>query len=270
MNRIHPLLPYTIGADPELFMADSLGGLKASCGLIGGTKHNPQPMGLGDGFFIQEDNVAVEFNIPPAKSAEELAANLRKAITNISSNIKSMYGFEVVNLSAASFPEEELQADAAKEFGCDPDYNAWTFGAKNPRPKASDPNLRSCGGHIHVGYDLRGAQFAPDTLIRAMDLYLGVPSVLMDNGELRKQLYGKAGAFRRKPYGVEYRTLSNFWVFDDKLIEWVWNNTGRAINAVVARSVEIDSQEAIREAIDNNDKALAEKLAKVYNLEVLH
>jgi len=58
-----------------------------------------------------------------------------------------------------------------------------------------------------------------------MDLYLGVPSVLMDKGELRKQLYGKAGAYRMKPYGVEYRTLSNFWIFSDTTIGWVWDNT---------------------------------------------
>lgn len=269
MHTVTPLLPYTLGADPEMFMADNVGALKASCGKIGGTKAQPQPLGIGDGFAIQEDNVAIEFNIPPARSAQEFVENLRKAVTEIAGGIKLMYNYEIVNLSAASFPAEELTSDAAKEFGCDPDFNAWT-GSKNPRPKAADPNLRSCGGHVHVGYDTTKAAFDQAALIRAMDLYLGVPSVLMDNGELRKQLYGKAGAHRCKPYGVEYRTMSNFWVFDDKLIEWVWNNTGRAINAVVSRSVEVDSQEAIRTAIDDNNKELAEKLVKVYNLEVIH
>lgn len=264
------MIPYTLGADPEMFMADNIGALKASCGLIGGTKSMPQPLGCGEGFAVQEDNVAIEFNIPPAKSAQEFADNLQRAIKEIATGIKSMYGYEIINLSAASFPEDQLVATAAKEFGCDPDFNAWT-GLKNPRPKADDPNLRSCGGHVHVGYDWKNYPFTREALIRALDLYLGVPSVLMDRGEKRKLLYGKAGAHRIKDaYGVEYRTLSNFWIFDNKYIDWVWKGVGRALSAVEGKHVEVDSQLAIQECIDNNDKALAEKLVKVYDLEVIH
>jgi hypothetical protein len=263
-------MKFRFGADPEVFLAAQDGSLKASCGRIGGSKVKPMPMGAGPGFFILEDNVAVEFNIPPAESSDELAAHMQRALKEITDGVKSMYNFEVVNLSAASFPEEELQTEAAQVFGCDPDFNAWT-GKKNPRPNVEDKNLRSCGGHIHIGVP-QPDLFVPRTVIKMCDLYLGVPSVLMDEkGDKRRPLYGKGGAFRPKPYGVEYRTLSNFWIFDKRTIDWAFRSVDKALEAVVAQSVDVDSeQEAILDAINNNNKARAEELVHKYNLEVVY
>ena len=263
------MMNYKLGADPEMFMADRMGQLKAACGRIGGTKQHPMPMGIGDGFFVQEDNVAIEFNIPPSDTKEAFSTNLSRAVHELSNGVDQMYQFQIINLSAASFPAEELTSPAAQEFGCDPDYNAWT-GRKNPRPKATDANLRSCGGHVHIGleYPMR---HSPTRIIKAMDLFLGVPSVLMDKGELRKELYGKAGAFRAKIYGVEYRTLSNFWVFNAPLHDWVWDNVGRALDAVESQLVDFDhEQESILDAIDNNNKERANELVNKYGLEVVY
>ena len=102
-------------------------------------------------------------------------------------------------------------------------------------------------------------------------MFLGVPSVLMDEGEMRKQLYGKAGCFRPKPYGVEYRTLSNFWIFKKKHIEWVWRNTARALKAVETYNQKdmMMLGNEIRTAINKNDKALAQDLVDEFNLEVV-
>lgn len=256
-----------LGCDPELFMMDATGKLRASCGLIGGTKAHPQPLPLGEGYAVQEDNVAIEFNIPPAANAREFVEYIKKTMDFLGEGVKNMHDFKIVNMSAAYFPKDELVHPNALEFGCDPDYNAWTM-TRNPRPKAADETLRSCGGHVHVGYDKKAVN--PIHLIRAMDLFLGVPSVLMDKGELRKQLYGKAGAFRDKDYGVEYRTMSNFWVFDERLTQWVWNNTEKAINAVESRLAVDDYKDGILDAIDNNNKEAASMLVQKFGLEVLH
>lgn len=256
-----------LGCDPEVFMADLQGHLKSSIGLIGGSKEHPQPLPIGEGFMVQEDNVAMEFNIPPAESAREYVESIQKTLAFLTEGVKNRYGFQIVNLSAASWPEEELQTPQAQTFGCDPDYNAWT-GKKNPRPNAADKNLRSCGGHVHVGLDKDRINSV--NLIKMMDLYHGVPSVLMDKGELRKELYGKRGAYRDKPYGVEYRTLSNFWIFNPKLIDWVWNNTERAVAAVEAQFPIDEYDEPILQAIDNNDKSAAEYLVKHLKLEVIN
>lgn len=256
---------FSLGCDPELFLATNVGRLRASCGLIGGTKQAPQPLeDLGPGFAIQEDNVAVEFNIPPATSKREFVTSVSKAMKFIGDGIHTGLGLVIIPSSAESFPDDELTHPAAKEFGCDPDYNAWT-GSVNPKPRAQDPNLRSCGGHVHVGYDKR---IAPSYLIRCMDLFLGVPSVLMDKGELRKQLYGKAGAYRDKEYGVEYRTLSNFWVFSPKLEAWVWESTEKAFAAADEQFPVGDYKDRILDAINNNNKDAASSLVHELKLEV--
>jgi hypothetical protein len=260
-------LQLTLGCDPELFLADVNGRLKASCGLIGGTKEEPLPLPLGEGYGVQEDNVAVEFNIPPAPNAQEFVRSIGRTLDFLTATVDGMYGFHIHRSSAESFPKEELVSPASQVFGCDPDYNAWT-GKKNPRPKARDRNLRSCGGHIHVGgYEKQ--ELASDRLIKCMDLYLGVPSILMDEGELRKELYGKAGAFRDKSYGCEYRTLSNFWVFDERLRQWAWDNTERAVKAAMSQFAIDDYKDGILNAIDNNDKKIAAELVKELELEVV-
>lgn len=256
-----------LGCDPEIFLADVNGRLKASCGLIGGTKEQPAPLPLGDGYCVQEDNVAIEFNIPPANSVRAFQESIGKTLEFLQMSVDSMYGFKLIKSSAESFPEEELEAPAARVFGCDPDYNAWT-GKRNPKPRAKDRNLRSCGGHIHVG-GYSKEEIDTKHLIKCMDLFLGVPSVLMDNGELRKELYGKRGAYRDKPYGCEYRTLSNFWVFEDRLRQWAWDNTERAVQAAKSRFAVDDYDDGILSAIDNNDKNAAAELVNHLGLEVV-
>lgn len=257
-----------LGCDPEAFLVTLDGQLKSSIGLIGGSKVVPRPLfELGEGYAVQEDNVAIEFNIPPAEGRSSFVDSIHRTLDFLTKTVKDQYGFEISRLSAASFPMEELTSPAALEFGCDPDFNAWTKEV-NPRPAAEDKTLRSCGGHVHIGYEV--GSIDPTRIIQMCDLHLGVTSVLMDHGELRKELYGKAGAFREKFYGVEYRTLSNFWIFHDRLIEWVWDNTCRAVAAAEQFTLSDDDGVDIVNAINNNDKKMAEMLVKKFNLEVVH
>lgn len=251
-----------IGADPELFLMDATGALISAVERIGGSKAFPRPLPeLGDGFAVQEDNVALEYNIPAAASAEELSANINKVMAFLSQQVATM-GLQFSKLSAASFPAEQLDHPAAMEFGCDPDFNAWT-GDINPRPKADDWKLRSCGGHVHIGAQL-------DDVIKTIkrcDLFLAVPSVIQDDGLLRKELYGKAGAFRPKPYGAEYRTLSNYWIHDTKTIEWVFKNTQLAVDS--QHLTVDDDQETILDAINLNNVNAAKWLIEKYSIPMV-
>jgi hypothetical protein len=184
--------------------------------------------------------------------------------------VNATLGFTIDYRSAAYFPKEELVSEQAKVFGCDPDFNAWT-GEMNPKPQAADETLRSCGGHLHVGYPIE--EIEPRRLIKFMDLFLGVPSVVMDDGDLRKQLYGKAGAYRPKHYGAEYRTLSNFWVKHPDLTAWAWRATAEAIDHARTGDsrIIIDAyRNDIETIINKNDKTSASLMCKELGIEVVH
>lgn len=257
----------TVGTDLEVF------GKKgdyhvALCGKIGGTKEEPkQVKGMPDGFMVQEDNVSLEFNIPPAASAGTFVTYIVKIRKHVYDLLDSL-GLEPSMFSAVSFDKKELTHPNALVFGCEPDYNAWTR-RENTKPQPKDKNLRTAGGHVHVGTT------EVDMLdgIKYMDLYLGVPSILLDDSPAsleRRQSYGKAGAMRPKPYGFEYRTLSNFWMFDDALVRWVFNNTYAAMETAylckVGRKKPIPHEDCllIQECINNGDKGLAKTLIDKY------
>lgn len=254
-----------LGADPEVFVGDN-GGVRSIIGKIGGTKSHPLPLPIGEGFAVQEDNVALEFNIPPSNSRELFVDNISRATEFLETALKDKFGLHFVKESAVSFPESELNYPEAFVFGCDPDYNAWTGGV-NPKPKADDYKLRSCGGHVHLGYrDTKYAHLKLRSIIKALDLHLAVPSVLMDEGILRKQLYGKAGAYRKKPYGGEYRVLSNYWIFDKRLSTWIYDTTERAFEFVHNNGNVDEDGELIQSAINDNDQDKAHFLINKYSL----
>lgn len=253
-----------LGCDPEVFLLNQQGKFVSSIDKVGGSKLIPRQLeGMEKGFTVQEDNVALEFGIPPASSAKDFVSKIRAVMKETQEKIVPGYHFS--NVSCVSFPEEEMKDTRAFVFGCEPDFNAWTK-EQNVMPEVNDLYLRSAGGHIHVETNIN-----KEIGVKYMDLFVGIPSVLMDQGHLRKQLYGKAGAYRPKPYGFEYRTPSNYWIFNDDLIEWVWRNTEYAIVHADQDDLTIDNYSGlINDAINNNNTKVAQELVDAFGLEVLH
>ena len=249
-----------IGSDPEVFLQNAEGKPISSIGYIMADKWNPlQIPDMPLGYTLQEDNVSLEYGIPPASTSEELVGSINAVMAK---SLEYLPGLSFSKLSCIIFPEDQMQHPLAHVFGCEPDFEAWT-GKENKKPEPPHEFMRSAGGHIHIetkkdAYDV----------VRNCDLVLGVASVLMDRGEDRKKLYGKAGACRVKPYGVEYRTLSNFWIFEDRLIDWVFRNTTRAESMAGTWDVSVEADRII-EAINNNNKEVAQQLVTKYNLEVI-
>ncbi len=253
----------TIGADPELFLVDKEGIFKSAINLIGGSKRFPK-MIREDGCALQEDNVAVEFNIPPSNDIERFVEAINFNLASIEELVREK-GLSLSITASAQFDKSQLKSKAAREFGCDPDYNAWTRRI-NPRPKSADKSLRSAGGHIHIQ-----TIHNPFHMARAMDLFVGVPSVLMDEDVRRRELYGKAGACRPKDYpGVEYRAVSNFWLKSDELKRWAFDSTQRAHEWLTEHGEEFDYLEAeserIQECINTSNKPLAEQIMRDYGI----
>lgn len=217
-----------LGQDCEVFLKDKGGKHLSVIGMIGANKWAPMQIpDMPKGFTLQEDNVALEFGIPPAASADEFVFNTRAVML---AGLSKLKGKRFSRLSCTVFDEDQMQTPEAFVFGCEPDFNAWTK-TENDKPVPPHQFMRSAGGHVHI--ELPQGFTPQDQLnaIRAADLFLGVPSVLIDSGSMRRKLYGQAGAFRPKPYGVEYRTLSNFWMFKKHLTKWVWTQMEKALQA---------------------------------------
>ena len=83
--------------------------------------------------------------------------------------------------------------------------------------------------HIHVGYN---RPTVPESLrmVKLLDIFLGIPSVIIDPDKERRKLYGRAGAFRLTKYGFEYRTLSSYMMSKDSILNLVWDLLMLAIN----------------------------------------
>lgn len=221
----------TFGADPELFVINREGEFVSAAGLIPGDKWEPHKV---EGGAVQVDGMAAEFNIDPVTTF----ADWKKNIKGVRKQLEEMLpkGYRLVATPTAQFSEQEWRKapDEAKMLGCSPDFDAW-IKTVNPVPNSVD-GVRHAGGHIHFGWT-NGADTSDELyvqscvdLVRQLDWYLAAWSVLQDPDTQRRSSYGKAGAMRFKPYGVEYRTLSNFWLQSDELLLQVWNRMQTAIH----------------------------------------
>lgn len=210
------------------------GGYVAVQPYIDGTKEKPQelPSGLGN---AQRDNVAIEFGVKPADSKLEFVQNIGTTLKELMDLLPE--GVELNVIPSANFPEAELSHEECKEFGCSPDYNAWTMKMNEVPEGAAEGTFRSCGGHIHIGMSDRSKVTDEwrRAVIRGMDAVLGIASTFLDSSEAaieRRALYGKAGCYRPTSYGVEYRSLSNFWIKSPKLVELMYDLTHMVVKMV--------------------------------------
>jgi hypothetical protein len=188
--------------------------------------------------------------------------------------IKMVPGYEVVISPVAHFTEAVMKAQPpeALELGCDPDYNAWT-GLPNIKPNANRP-MRTASGHVHIGWTKNEDITDPDLINRAyaaarqMDFYLGLPSLFYDDDQERREMYGKGGCCRVKPYGVEYRTLSNAWLKSERLMTWVFNNAQKGMQELVSGNNLAAEFGNVEEIINTGNKKEARRILKAANIEV--
>jgi hypothetical protein len=258
----------TIGTDAELFLASTENEIISAEGIIPGTKHEPFQFSERNRYFaVSLDNILAEFCIPPSKSESEWLQNIKTSMDYVNF-LASKENCKAVAVPAARVDKKYLQTPNARLFGCESDYNVW-IRAVNPKPKAAG-NLRSGGFHVHLGYE-QPETSVTEAWIKTMDLFVGVPSVLQEPSNERKSLYGKAGAFRFKDYGAEYRTISNYILQSEELTKWIFRATQNAIDFVNAHDVTIldEYMEQIVDAINNNNSLTAQTLINQFNLELV-
>lgn len=252
-----------LGSDPELFARDAATGLVTSlAGRLGADKYNKRH--VTEDVRIQEDNVLIEFDINPHGTFDGFNANMARGLQLCDEAARQVGSIVDPSICSHVFSDEELRTfhKDAFVFGCEPDFNALT-GMRNAKPAAADAGLRTAGGHIHIGFnEVREVDSESQKVLGVMcDYFLGLPAILLDKDDRRKELYGKAGACRFKQYGIEYRVLSNFWTQDDASRLWAWEQAHKAFNFMTGDAMmlaAIVDPEEIQRVINQNDKQLAE------------
>lgn len=231
---------FTIGCDPEVFVTKN-GEPSSAYGLLKGTKEEPFKTDNG---AYQVDGMAAEFNTDPVDLTNRFGYDSKlfaywnkyiiEQIKEIRNALPDSHSVSIQPTMEFGKDFLDAQPDVAKELGCEPDYNAYTL-EPNPRPDV-EQTFRSGAGHIHIGW---GSAIPTDNkdhikicadFVKILDATVGMFMTYVDRDAKRRELYGKAGAFRPKEYGVEYRTPSNVWISNKDMRRAVWDLTRYAIN----------------------------------------
>lgn len=260
-------LKVLIGCDPEVFVQQE-GVFKSAYGLVEGDKETPYLVKNG---AVQVDGMALEFNTDPASTEDEFVYNVNSVLSQLKDMVPE---YRVLAVPVATFEADYMKAqpEKATELGCTPDYNAYTS-SENVRPDG-DVNFRTGAGHIHIGWTEKANCNDGDHLdlcemvVKQLDVFLGIPSILFDSSVQRRELYGKAGAYRPKSYGVEYRVLSNVWVGSESLTRWVYRTTMKAIRELEAGNSLFLQVENVQEIINTSNVEAAKEICAKLNLEL--
>ncbi len=222
-----------LGCDPEVFVFNKKRKCYVpACGMVEGTKEAPQEVPFG---AVQVDGLALEFNTAPASNESQWLAYTNAVYGKLQTMIPKDCELHTVPVAHFQKKDFDKAPKESKLLGCDPDFNAWTREQNEIDPGKAGLLMRTGAGHIHIGWT---EGMSPQNMdhfedcvraVKQLDYYLGLYSLGWDTDQQRRTLYGQAGAFRVKPYGVEYRVLSNKWMATPFLRAWVYKATTKAM-----------------------------------------
>lgn len=265
----------TFGADPEFFFR------KGRC-IIGAEKVLPLEgvkNANGVGTRVGGDNygktiidgVQGEINPQANTCRANLANEFKLCFQSIDAIVKKTKGVSVDFRQTIKVSKKELMSlrPQSQEFGCMPSYNI--YDAENHMARDGRTYLyRSAGGHLHLGANSEwdkvvfGALKNYGAMVSMLDVIVGNTCVLIDRdkGNIeRRKVYGRAGEYRKPEYGIEYRTLSNFWLRSYRLMSLVTGLARYAVSIVADGSQDeffnAVKAEDVRRAINENNFDLA-------------
>ena len=255
-----------MGCDPEVFVR----GVEAifPAWLWAGEK--PKTTAGITGAVVYSDGVQAEFAVPPRQCLQQLSGQIHNALKALHAKAKAhRETLHMVLDSVVRVSQKKLDAatEAQVALQCDPSENVYNMGGipiENPREFRN----RFAGGHIHFG--LAPNKQNPELIaryVKMLDRMLGVWAVGVAGSfdkPIRRRYYGLAGQFRRPPHGLEYRTLSNFWLAYPALFHATFDVARGCINAVETGQDKYwlgDVLETI-EIINNCDVSAARKVVQ--------
>jgi len=262
----------SLGCDPEFFFADDRGDVIGSEKILGDTK--------SIGVII--DGVQAELNPGASSCRESLASGISGCFIRIRDLIANRGDNVTLKMDTlVDISERELNSlsDASRRFGCAPSTNIYNEGENKTSEIKANPATylkRSAGGHIHMGnyYSTyltdkqnpamremaerieKALKKMPEVMVPILDIIVGNTCVLLDRqpGNIeRRENYGRVGEFRIKDYGIEYRTLSNFWLRSYPLMSLVTGLCRFAVHIVSESTPGNDYVKALFDAVSLDD-----------------
>lgn len=277
-----------LGGDPEFFVANKKGKILPADKFLP-SKYKPYKVNAISDSKDKEwqknriyfDGIQAEMAVAPCTCREDLLSNfyncLRGAERKIGTNQIILKPSVKVDFKTIEEADPE-----ARIFGCDPDFNAYTLTQNTPEMDASRHPYRYAGGHIHLGIIKNYLEEIPENqrviamepeghirLVKFLDVMVGIPALLLDNvpgSKRRRSKYGKAGCFRPTPYGIEYRTLSCWWLKSPITASLVYGLARMAWSLCIqkldeeVREAAGCAEEDIRGILDSGDVKAATKL----------
>lgn len=254
-----------IGADPEVFVEDNKETLIPAYEFLGSKKDTKVITDQGkriywDGFQAEFETDARHCNDEHTGSIWRGLHKLMEAARNHNPKAK------LSDKTVMQIPEVLL--DKAKDehvsLGCMPSFNVYKDELELPKINPRSLPYRSAGGHIHFGCGKLDEKRL-ERIVKGLDAILGVACVSLfqkyDN-PARRKMYGRAGEYRTPPHGLEYRTLSNAWMFHPTMTYLTFDMARKAF--MFADYDLMDNwkatEEEVRTCINNCDVELAQKI----------
>lgn len=211
-----------IGSDPEIFVETAKGKLIPAFDFLGSKekptipKRAPTSYSNASHNTLYWDGFQAEFTTDDSHCmgwhSDSLQAGLEgiwKAATAYKKDAK------LSTKTVFDIPKKLLKTSKPEfvAFGCNPSLNA--YGMNGLQAPGTAIDYRSAGGHVHLGMPgLKQEDYI--NMVKGMDAILGVAGVSMFakfDDPRRRIMYGLAGEYRLPAHGVEYRVLSNAWLF---------------------------------------------------------
>jgi hypothetical protein len=273
------------GCDPEFFF-------QKDDEIIGAEKVLPE-----NGIDVESrgkviiDGIQAELNPCADTCRQVLGANISHLlyeVRRVMDEKKCLSSFK----QTVSISEKEMESlsDKSKQFGCSQSFNVYQKDLTTGVKDGSKYFSRSGGGHIHIGLPMNTDIYSktyqifkkePERIIRMLDIIVGNFCVMVDRDEgnkIRRKTYGRAGEHRIPDHGIEYRTLSNFWLSHYTLMSMAMSLTRFAVSIVCAKDDKLEHKilkavdmEKVVRAINENDYDLArnnfDKIKKLITMD---
>jgi hypothetical protein len=224
------------GSDPEGFF-------KQDGRIVGSERFIPEK-GLGFGPILVRDGIQFELNPGSSSSVRGLGFQMKLAFEELAKILWNNPGVSLCWDGLTEVDRSELDALSEKSriLGCQPSDNV--YGTRPITVNVKEYRKRSAGGHGH--FDLTNTNIFDGKgwderyrLIPLFDIFVGNTMVLLDRdpgAAERRENYGRAGEYRKPKYGVEYRTLSNFWLRNYSLMSLFFGMSNFAV-AVLSETI---------------------------------